>query len=100
MEDKIYTLREMKKQCIYTEEYQQMTEAVTVIGTLELKARSSDSGMLRMFFSLSDGRRIMTPVFWWQRYAGLCEMPVGTVLELTYVPGKNGYFNLKKAVPV
>ena len=77
-----------------------MTEACTVIGTLELKAKSKESGILRMFFSLSDGRKIMTLVFWWQRYAGLCEIPVGTVLELTYVPGKDGYFNIKKAVPV
>ena len=44
--------------------------------------------MLRLFFQLSDGRKIITPVFWWQSYLGFYEIDNGTNLRLIYE--KNG----------
>ena len=44
--------------------------------------------MMRLFFQLSDGRKIITPVFWWQSYLGFYEIDNGTNLRLIYE--KNG----------
>ena len=40
--------------------------------------------MMRLFFQLSDGRKIITPVFWWQSYLGFYEIDNGTNLRLIY----------------
>lgn len=89
-ENRIYTSREMREEQIYTYDFQFMDEPCTVIGTLVLKAESRKPGVLRVFFQLDDGRKIISPVFWWQRYLGLCEMEIGTQLVLTYEPGNHG----------
>ena len=44
--------------------------------------------MMRLFFQLSDGRKIITSVFWWQSYLGFYEIDNGTNLRLIYE--KNG----------
>lgn len=54
-------------------------------------------GMLRLFFVLSDGRKVLTLVFWWQRSAGLFDLDVGQTYRLRYVPGKEGYAKLASA---
>ena len=54
-------------------------------------------GMLRLFFVLSDGRKVLTLVFWWQRSAGLLDLDVGQTYRLRYVPGKEGYAKLASA---
>lgn len=33
---------------------------------------------------LDDGRKIITPIFWWQTYLGFYYMPIGTKLRLFY----------------
>ena len=76
-----------------------MTEAEEVEGTLILKAEARNR-MVRLFFVLSDGRKILTPVFWWQRSAGFYDLTVGQKYRLTYVPGKDGYAKLGTAIPV
>jgi hypothetical protein len=53
-----------------------------------------------MFFSLSDGRKILTPVFWWQLGRGFQNIPTGTVVKLTYVQNSTGQIHLENAVPV
>lgn len=40
--------------------------------------------MMRLFFQLSDRRKIITPVFWWQSYLGFHEIDNGTNLRLIY----------------
>lgn len=97
MNDKIYDLDEMRQMNIITYEYQQMDVPGIVEGTLDMKARCRDKYQLRVFFTLSDGRKIITPVFWWQQYAGMYEIPIGTKLRLTYVHGKDGKCILKSA---
>jgi hypothetical protein len=53
--------------------------------------------MVRLFFVLSDGRKILTPVFWWQRSKGFFDLEVGARYRLSYVPGKDGYAKLGSA---
>ena len=89
MENKVYTCKELAENHIFTDDYQFMDEAGYYTGELIMKAEATGN-MLRVFFLLDDGRRIISPVFWWQRYLGFREMPVGTKLRLTYtVSSKN-----------
>lgn len=97
-ENRIYSRAEMREQEIDTSDYAIMTEAAEVEGTLVLKADARNR-MLRLFFVLSDGRKILTPVFWWQRSAGFYDLTVGRKYQLTYVPGKDGYAKLSTAIP-
>ncbi len=98
-ENRIYSRAEMREREIDTSDYAIMTEAAEVEGTLVLKADARNR-MLRLFFVLSDGRKILTPVFWWQRSAGFYDLTVGQKYRLTYVPGKDGYAKLGTAIPV
>ncbi|MBQ6611869.1 MAG: hypothetical protein IJH70_15710 [Oscillospiraceae bacterium] len=97
-ENRIYSRAEMREREIDTSDYAIMTEAEEVEGTLVLKADARNR-MLRLFFVLSDGRKILTPVFWWQRSAGFYDLAVGRKYRLTYVPGKDGYAKLGTAIP-
>ena len=80
-ENRIYSRAEMREQEIDTSDYAIMTEAEEVQGTLVLKADARNR-MLRLFFVLSDGRKIITPVFWWQRSAGFYDLTVGRKYRL------------------
>ena len=100
MEKDIFTLDDMKRLNIITTHYQKIQAPEVVTATLEMKAECRDPHVLRLFFAFQDGRKIITPVFWWQGYVGMYEIPIGTVLRLTYIPGKKGQFVLKNAVPV
>ena len=68
--NKVYSRAEMQEAGIVTYDYAFMTEPGEYIGTLEMKAEAR-GGMLRLFLRLVDGRKIITPVFWWQGYLGL-----------------------------
>ena len=95
-ENRIYSRAEMREQEIDTSDYAIMTEAEEVEGTLVLKADARNR-MVRLFFVLSDGRKILTPVFWWQRSKGFFDLEVGARYQLSYVPGKDGYAKLGSA---
>ena len=99
MEDKIYTLEEMRSLGIDTLKYKLMDEPGEVIGTLMLKAESRRQGP-RLFFDLEDGRNIITPIFIWQLGKGMQNIPTGTVVKLTYVRNSTGRVHLENAVPV
>ena len=95
-ENRIYSRAELREKEIDTGDYLLMTEAGETEGTLVLKA-DARKGMLRLFFVLSDGRKILTPVFWWQRSEGFYDLEVGARYRLLYVPGKDGYVKLASA---
>ena len=95
-ENRIYSRAELRGREIDTNDFAFMDEVGEVEGTLCLKAAARDR-MLRLFFVLSDGRKILTPVFWWQRSAGLFDLDVGETYRLRYVPGKEGYVKLASA---
>ena len=99
MEDKIYTTDELVEAGIYTTDFDFMDKPGEYIGTLLFKG-SSYRGLLRLFFLLEDGRKILTPVFKWQKYLGFFHIPVGTKLLLTYVNGRDGKVYLKKIAMV
>ena len=99
LEDKIYTLEEMRSLGIDTHEYVFMDQQGEATGTLVLKAESRTPS-IRMFFALSDGRKILTPIFWWQLSRRFQNIPTGTVLKLTYVQNSTGQIHLENAVPV
>ena len=95
-ENRIYSRAELREREIDTGDYTIMTEAEVVEGTLLLKADARNR-MVRLFFVLSDGRKILTPVFWWQRSKGFFDLEVGARYRLSYVPGKDGYAKLGSA---
>ena len=95
-ENRIYSRAELREREIDTGDYAIMTELGEVEGTLILKAEARNR-MVRLFFVLSDGRKILTPVFWWQRSKGFFDLEVGARYRLSYVPGKDGYAKLGSA---
>ena len=99
LEDKINNLGEMRSLGIDTHEYVFMDQPGETTGTLMLKAENRTKS-IRMFFSLSNGRKVLTPVFWWQLSRGFQNIPTGTVLKLTYVQNSTGQIHLENAVPV
>ena len=99
MEDKIYTTDELVEAGIYTTDFVFMDKPGEYLGTLLLKGNSC-RGMLRLFFLLDDGRKIITPVFKWQKFLGFFHIPVGTKLRLIYVNGREDMVYLKKIAMV
>ena len=97
-ENRVYSRAELREKEIDTGDYLLMTEAGETEGTLVLKA-DARKGMLRLFFVLSDGRKVLTPVFWWQRSEGFYDLIVGETYRLRYVPGKDGFAKLASATP-
>ena len=80
---KVFSLIEMREMMIDTSDYQMMEEVGEFTGTLEMKAQGHKKS-IRIFLSLDDGRKIITPIFWWQTYLGFYYMPIGTKLRLFY----------------
>ena len=99
MEDKIYTTDDLVEAGIYTTDFDFMDKPGEYIGTLLFKG-SSYRGLLRLFFLLEDGRKILTPVFKWQKFLGFFHIPVGTKLRLIYVNGREDMVYLKKIATV
>lgn len=98
-ENKLYSCTEMQRQNILTDDYELMSEPEEVTATLTLKA-AARNGMVRLFFVFSDGRKVITPVFWWQRGKGFFDLTVGETYHLRYTPGKNGMVVLASAEPL
>lgn len=95
-ENRLYTVDELSRDRVNTQDYIFMNEPCVVNAVLVLKAYSRRYGKLRMFFILEDGRKILTPVFWFNDFCGLREIDIGTRLRLTYIDSNNGYVNLSR----
>ena len=78
---KVFSLVEMREMMIDTSDYQMMEEVGEFTGTLEMKAQGHKKS-IRIFLTLDDGRKIITPIFWWQTYLGFYYMQIGTKLRL------------------
>ena len=85
----------LKRVVTGTEDDGSLVRLAEYIGTLEMKAEAR-GGMLRLFLRLVDGRKIITPVFWWQGYLGFYEMDNGTRLRLVYGQSSKGSTYLKQ----
>ena len=99
MDDTIYTTDELIDMDVYTSDFEFMDKACEVVGTLIIKG-TARKGMYRLFFLLEDGRKIIAPVFRWQRYLNFFDVPIGTELVLTFADGRDGKTYLKKMEPV
>lgn len=99
IENKVYSVAEMKEREIFTADYRFMDTPCTVVGTLVLKAQARGK-MLRLFFQLEDGSKIITVVYWWQKYLGFYEQPVGSTFLLRYVKNNKGGIHLDSAEAV
>jgi len=74
MEGKIYITDELIDMDVYTSDFEFMDKACEVLGTLIIKG-TARKGMYRLFFLLEDGRKIIAPVFRWQRYLNFFDIP-------------------------
>lgn len=81
--NKVYTRDEMREEHIITTDYRFIDKEGEYFAKLIMRAEASKN-MMRLFFQLSDGRKIITPVFWWQSYLGFYEIDNGTNLRLIY----------------
>ena len=81
--NKVYTRDEMREEHIITTDYHFIDKEGEYFAKLIMRAEASKN-MMRLFFQLSDGRKIITPVFWWQSYLGFYEIDNGTNLRLIY----------------
>lgn len=81
--NKVYTRDEMREEHIITSDYRFIDKEGEYFAKLIMRAEASKN-MMRLFFQLSDGRKIITPVFWWQSYLGFYEIDNGTNLRLVY----------------
>ncbi|MGN1433658.1 MAG: hypothetical protein ACI4XI_08150 [Ruminococcus sp.] len=80
---KVFSFEEMREMMIDTSDYQFINEIGEFEGTLILKAEGRKNS-IRAFFEFADGRKIITPIFWWQKRLGFYEMKIGTKLRLFY----------------
>lgn len=92
---KVFSLIEMREMMIDTSDYQMMEEAGEFTGILEMKAQGHKKSN-RIFLTLDDGRKIITPIFWWQTYLRFYYMPIGTKLRLFYLESNQNKVYLEK----
>lgn len=62
IQNKVYTREEMREEHIITSDYKFIDEEGEYFATLIMRAEASRN-MMRLFLRLSDGRKIITPVF-------------------------------------
>ena len=93
--NKVYSRAEMQEAGIVTCDYAFMDKPGEYIGTLEMKAQGHKKS-IRIFLTLDDGRKIITPIFWWQTYLGFYYMPIGTKLRLFYSESNQNKVYLEK----
>ena len=94
IENIVYTRKQMRELGIFTAEYVFNYEEGSFSATLDLKAEGHN-GLLRLFFTFDDGRKIIAPVYWWQRYLGFYEIPIGSRLNLIFTKETKGVFLTK-----
>ncbi len=90
MQDKIYTVNQMRELEIITSDYHfNTTEAGEFTATLDLKAYAK-KGSLRSFYTLEDGRRIITVTQYWHNYLGVRDIKTGAKVRLTFSENPSG----------
>lgn len=61
--NKVYSCAEMREERIFTGDYRFIDKEGEYFATLIMRVEAS-SGMLRLFFRLVNGEKIITPVYW------------------------------------
>ena len=88
MKNDVYTQSDLRRYNIFTMHYVLNLEPGDFLAVLDLKAEARRC--LRAFFTFEDGRQIMSPVYWWQCYLGLYEIPSGSRVKLHYDENSHG----------
>ena len=96
MENRIYTLEDVRKIPYTTNAYRRLSEPGIYYGTLYMKAEARNT-KLRLFFTMRDGAKVLTPVFFFQQEDGLWDLDVGVEYRLTYEHSSVGDVYLTKA---
>ncbi len=89
-----YTRDQMREKQIMTQDYEINLTEGSFLATLDIKAEGHN-GLLRLFFTFDDGRKVISPVYWWQKYLGFYEIPIGSRVRLTYTKSAKGVFLTK-----
>lgn len=97
IEDKVYTQDDLRRANIITTQYRMNMEPGDYIGTLDLKAITNGGHALRVFFTLEDGRQIISLAQWWQVFLGFFEIPLGSTVCLHYERNQKGEVYLTSA---
>lgn len=85
---------EFIKSDIDASDYLFMTEEGEFEATVNLK-RWGKNGELINFFTLSDGRKIVSNTWWNNDYLGTAYIPDGTKVALTFKKTRKGFYALK-----
>ena len=67
---------------------------------IDLMAEARKVGTLRVFLTFSDGRKIIAPVYWWQKYLGFPKREPGDLVRLTLEKSEDGRVFLTAAESV
>ena len=88
MKNDVYTQSDLRRFNILTMDYVLNLEPGDFLAVLDLKAEARRC--LRAFFTFEDGRRVMSPVYWWQCYLGLYDIPCKSRVKLHYDANSRG----------
>ena len=67
---------------------------------IDLMAEARKSGVLRVFLTFSDGRKIIAPVYWWQKCLGFRDRKPGDTVLIEYKAIEDGRVFPKSAESV
>lgn len=81
---------EMRERGIDTSCYVYNRDPGVYEAVIDFMAESRKRGVLRVFFTFSDGRKVLAPVYWWHKYLGFCEREPGDKVILTYEKIEDG----------
>lgn len=96
MENKVYSWNDFLELGFNYKLYGSMESEGTFTGTLDLKRWGSLKNCIVVYFTLDDGRKIITLVWLNTDYHGLKNTPIGSRLKLTFKKNEKGYINLIK----
>ena len=64
---------------------------------IDFMAESRKPGTIRVFFTFSDGRKIVAPVYWWHKYLGFYDREPGCKVRVGYEKKEDGRIFLMTA---
>lgn len=91
MQNDVISRKEFSASEMAVNEYRYNTDPGSFDAVVILKAQAA-KGILRVFFVFDDGRKIIAPVYHWQRYLGFYEILLGSRVRLTYTETMRGTF--------
>lgn len=91
MANDVYPRDYFRRNGISTDQYVENRTPGKHTATLDMKAEGR-SKRLRLFFTFDDGRKIIAPAYYWKKYLGFYEIPVGSRVVLTYTEKSDGVF--------